>query len=897
MQARKLIIGAALLAACGGNAPTSPPGTGTPTTVAIQAGNNQTGAAGAALPVQPAVLVKDQDGKLLAGVPVVFSVESGGGSIAGSTTVSTASNGVAQAGQWTVGSGGNTVKATVSGVAPVTFSATGIVTGGTPLADATIPASGGIVTVSKAGDPLNGTKLTVPSGSFPAAVQFTIAPATVSTPVIRGVTWVSPVVNITSSNGDYATGAPFMLDLPAAVAVGYVPVAVLMNGVTGTVETAPAVAIGSGTVRLITRHLNSSMLAGGATPLGSSLRVNAVIQVVIGQVKYEDLVKDITTSYNPLLDDWDFPVTTSFGPTEEVNVPLRFAYAISALSWFRSQGGQGAQHLGSRFDDAPGVWQSNERALRLAEVVGGMLDTGAEDYNNALATLARTIAVPVDSLQLLSIKSAMYVTGHPQLMEGRTGSADQGTVGTFVAYGSSSAGLKLSHGMSNNILIGTSLLRSANGTFVPMTITAVNPETDAVLPFSVTVSKWLAFGESAGVPFAKVDALWDAVRNRTIGGAPPIRIESNGASRIAADTIVVWSTGSRFWGVCDGCSYGYTPSPLIAPTGTLLGERVWIQNNGNWEPAGLGREAGQVISNANNAVKTTPIGVMFYRAPAPGGSAPNYVDWRFYFIKYVKLSITPAAPTVSANQPFTLTATYSDPAPNNARWRWEMGDGRTITTTTNTLTTTYPSLPAGSSDVIRTVKVTLDSTTKVWATATTTVTVSSQIAWRFTSATLTSAQLPPGGIGIERSDTLINDLANGWTQSLTSAPGNSLLFLFQIPEPSCRGLYFEQFPPGQFAPVLDSTFPGALKGFLGSDCPPDPSFTWSLTMSPLGTGTLVASAVNIPQPEEISLPGGSINASMSGRTLSGSFTLRVRYSTGIALNTYAFQATQVLPPP
>ena len=59
----------------------------------------------------------------------------------------------------------------------------------------------------------------------------------------------------------------------------------------------------------------------------------------------------------------------------------------------------------------------------------------------------------------------------------------------------------------------------------------------------------------------------------------------------------------------------------------------------------------------------------------------------------------------------------------------------------------------------------------------------------------------------------------------------------------------------------------------------------------------MGSVVDVPNPDEINLPGGAINATMSGKTLSGTFTVNVRYSTGIARNTYNFQATQVLPPP
>jgi hypothetical protein len=881
------------LVGCSSSGSTSPPPSGTPvaTTITIASGDNQSATASTTVANRPAVMVRDQNGLPMAGVSVTFAVDSGGGTVSGSPAL-TGSDGVAAAGSWTLGAapGRNRLRASTGSLTPVVFTATAIVTGGAPLADATIPVAGGSVTVSKAGDPLNGTRLTLPSGAFTVPVEFSIAPATVPAPTLAGVTWISPVINITSSQGDYTAGAPFVLDIPAVLSPGYVPVAVLMNAATGAVETAPAVAPSSTMVRMITRHLSGSVLAGA---VGSALRVNAVIQVVIGQVKYDELLKDISTTYNPLLDDWDFPVTTPLGGSD-LNHSYHFFSAITAMSWFRSQSAHGALHLGSRFDDAPGVWQSDERAFKLAVAASAFGDHGEVEYNNALATLAQSVSIPVDSLQLLSIKSGMYVTGHPQLMAGRTAAQDD--VATFVVYGSTSAGLKASFGMSNNVLIGTKVIGYSNGTFGPMTITAVNPETDAVVPWSVTVSKWLAFGESAGVQFAKVDALWDAVRNHTIGEKPPIRLESNGDSRVAADTVVVWSDTNRFWAVCDGCIDGYTASSLIHPTATLLGERLWTQTGGAWAAAGVTGEANGVhLTDTDGAIKVTPIGLMLFQAPGPGQNNPDYLDWRFYFIKYVKLSVTPDSSRVAGNQSFTLTATYSDPAPSNARWLWDMGDGRTLTTSTNTLTTTYSSPPTGITNIVRQVKVTLDSASKVWATATATVTVyPPQFAWQFTSVAQTGFQLPSGGIGSEKSDTAIRDGVKGLLDNLESTPGNSLFYL-NTDDAGCRLLVLEQFPAGQFSPVYGP--PGAINAVMGvSNCTYN-YLAGTLTMGTLGSGTLTGSAVDVPQEDVIGLPGGSLSATMTGAHLSGTFTWRVRFSAGYAVYSFTFQATQVLPPP
>lgn len=108
---------------------------GAPATVAVSAGNNQTGAVNSALATRPAVVVRDAANNPVAGVTVNFAVTTGGGSVPAGTIVTDAS-GVATGPQWTLGptAGPQTLQATVlaTGVAgnPVTFTATG--TAGTP---------------------------------------------------------------------------------------------------------------------------------------------------------------------------------------------------------------------------------------------------------------------------------------------------------------------------------------------------------------------------------------------------------------------------------------------------------------------------------------------------------------------------------------------------------------------------------------------------------------------------------------------------------------------------------------------------------------------------------------------------------------------------------------------
>jgi adhesin/invasin len=129
-------------------------GVGAPGSMEATAGNEQSATVATPVGTLPAVVVRDEDGNPLGGIPVTFKVTGGGGSLDGATPV-TGTDGVATVGGWTLGQkvGANTLEATLSGLdvsgSPVVFTATGTpgpVSSGksqVSAAPATITASGG----------------------------------------------------------------------------------------------------------------------------------------------------------------------------------------------------------------------------------------------------------------------------------------------------------------------------------------------------------------------------------------------------------------------------------------------------------------------------------------------------------------------------------------------------------------------------------------------------------------------------------------------------------------------------------------------------------------------------------------------------------------------------------
>jgi plastocyanin len=218
------------LAACGGG---GGGGTGpTPNTIVVNAGNNQVGPAGSALPESLAVIVRDQSGAALAGVNVTFSVTAGGGSVSPATRATNVS-GIAKT-RFTLGAGAGTqtVNAVAGSLAPAAFSAVSQINGAVNIANGTT----GALT-----DTVGSTK----------AESLTVLVTDQNAAPIQGitVTWastggsVSPTSAPTSAAGlsrsRFTYGTTAGNQTATATVTGLVgsPVTITLNGTAGTAVT------------------------------------------------------------------------------------------------------------------------------------------------------------------------------------------------------------------------------------------------------------------------------------------------------------------------------------------------------------------------------------------------------------------------------------------------------------------------------------------------------------------------------------------------------------------------------------------------------------------------------------------------------------------------------------
>jgi hypothetical protein len=229
---------------------------GVPTAVTKVAGDAQSATAGTAVAIAPKVLVTDAFADPVAGVAVTFAVASGGGSITGASATTDAS-GFASVGSWTLGSiaGVNTLTATVTGLTPVTFTATG--TAPSPTISLTVP--GGLVGIGalqqaqavivlSQGAPAGGVTVTLVSDSTqyitipnPATIFFP-AGTSFASKVLAGV---APGVSVLHASAPgYTASADTATATPNFVTLTYDSVAVGGTKTVGVALSTPAPAGG-----------------------------------------------------------------------------------------------------------------------------------------------------------------------------------------------------------------------------------------------------------------------------------------------------------------------------------------------------------------------------------------------------------------------------------------------------------------------------------------------------------------------------------------------------------------------------------------------------------------------------------------------------------------------------
>ncbi len=252
------------------------------------------------------------------------------------------------------------------------------------------------------------------------------------------------------------------------------------------------------------------------------------------------------------------------------------------------------------------------------------------------------------------------------------------------------------------------------------------------------------------------------------------------------------------------------------------------------------------------------------------------------------LTITPNPLTGFYDRDYTLTASSNTPAPPNASWIWELGDGRTVTTQSNQLTVRYPT-PSPVVGKTFALKVTLKSGANAVSTGTATADMTAaNLKWRIDQFTITQ-RICPGSC---------SEIGSPDFERLAVVPGDGVIFSFTAPAAPSLGAYYPtpgiyltvpnrtpRLPTFVWSPSTHSTqalgnlFVGQSDGGL----PISNTFTWTDSAS---TGTVLGTATQINQ-VNVDLRF-SIQATRTGNTLTGTMTTEYWQRTSPATRIYSY---------
>lgn len=440
-------LGAVLLAtACGSDpasvtpppAPPPPPTAGVPTSITIASGDGQTAAAGATLPVQLSVTVRDANGTAVAAAVVQFTVDSGGGALSVGT-VSTGSDGVAGGVTWTLGSAGpNVVAVRVGTLAPLRFHATASGAAARPIITSQgVGPGGGTITFTQAGDALSGLSIVVPSGAYPSGTTWSVtADPSIAVSLPAGFSLAGPPLVIGNGLGYADSVMTLTVPLPIDATIAAAPF--YYDPASGLLEPIALVDRTANTATLGTHHFSAELLALPGANGVSALRVGGHgafgnVVIVWVQTPLAQLVGTYSSNFQPGVDDWEFENWGDFispgGDCEGMSITAMYYWYT-----FR-RGPHPNSGLYHRYDVSVMNMIDNDQGIRFAGSVQGdyqaVLHLGFDQerrLNEAAATRGANLQLLTSSWIALTIK----LTRQPVLLGIWSASGGHAVVGYAV---------------------------------------------------------------------------------------------------------------------------------------------------------------------------------------------------------------------------------------------------------------------------------------------------------------------------------------------------------------------------------------------------------------------------------------------------------------------------------
>ena len=375
------------------------------------------------------------------------------------------------------------------------------------LDNGSVPTSGGVLTVAKPGNKLDGLTITVPANSYSSATQWTVTALDSVRPALPAkMVQLGPAIRIKNGQG-YAKFA-IDLSIPAAVGPDSAVAAFFYEPGSGTFELVPTLGRDGNTLLAISRHFSADKLliptSGAGIRAGALRGPPAFGEILIVLVATPDLnvYEKRASTFQPGVDDWEFP-----NPTTLLSDGICTGMTMAELYWHYMHR-KPVVYLNHQFDKIAALWSDNPRGIRLASVIQGAY-SGKADWQSdqTLQRRATLYKLNWSYVQAASLSMSIQITGLPQLV-GVSKSGDWGN-------GHSVVGFAVDHGSFSvadpNVPGMTRTLQYSGGLFQPFPLSPI-PNGDPLV-----YDEFFVTGATALLPLQDFATYFRQVDSYTIG--------------------------------------------------------------------------------------------------------------------------------------------------------------------------------------------------------------------------------------------------------------------------------------------------------------------------------------------------------------------------------------------
>jgi len=491
-----------------------------------------------------------------------------------------------------------------------------------------IDTTGGIIAVSKPGDPLDGFVLNVPANYYTAASNFKVSYAPITNQTFGSdINPITPLITI--DNGGIISNNQLYIRIPAKIRADQFAMAFIYDAKTKQLEGVPMVAADEDSVTITTTHF---------------------CDLFLSMISKALLKKDIDSGLKPGVDDWQFSNRGSYiAPGGHCE-----GQSLAAMWYYCIQPDGNNAHLYGRYDNngikpaTPALWEDDSLGYRFCSVAQKVMNKGAnkfwmnisgEKYSKVNGEW-KVVDIPLGLSSEMTWECfaySMQATNEPQLVG--LDDTKSGSGHCVICYRVNEGNLYIADpNYPGNLGLSVTY---ANGILQPYK-SGSNADEIAKGNGS-TYDRIEYYGKTTVVPWDKMAALWDQLKNKTIGDGifPAYDLVYNYNDPLIDKTTTPWEAINI-----------HTINPAMDCDIYRDGTKLTPDSKGNYTLEAGNNNLGIIIWGKVNAEW-------------------EYIDFKYVNVIYnADLAITPHQLDGEIGKEYTFSVVHNAPHPKDVTYDW-----------------------------------------------------------------------------------------------------------------------------------------------------------------------------------------------------------------------------------